>query len=145
MPASEALALSCRDEWEYRFLAYIDAADDGCWNWVGGKTRQGYGVFTIAGQGYQAARLMWALNKGLPVPEYLSRQCKNPGCIHPDHMTPGRHHLKRERHPRARKVTGPGGHFVSAEAAAEAAGVSSRTLRRWCSEGIDGWAWSKAS
>lgn len=145
MPANEALALTYRDNWEDRFMAFVDDTDDSCWNWTGAKTQQGYGMFTWAGRGYQASRLMWALERGVPVPEYLSRQCRNPACIRPDHMTPDRGHLTRGRHPRALPVQGPGGRFVSAEAAAEAAGVSSRTLRRWCKKGVDGWSWVKSS
>lgn len=60
--------------------------ENGCWNWVGKSTKQGYGVWQIT---VVAHRLSWEIERG-KVPEglVLDHLCRNPSCVNPDHLEP---------------------------------------------------------
>ena len=56
---------------------------DGCWEWLGGKRRKGYGAY----RGYIASRFAWMIWCG-EIPEGLDvlHKCDNPGCVRPNHL-----------------------------------------------------------
>ena len=58
---------------------------DGCWEWTGGKTPQGYGMVARR----QAHRVVYELLAG-PIPDGLviDHLCRNRGCVRPDHLEP---------------------------------------------------------
>lgn len=82
---------------EERFWSKVDQAggSEACWPWVSATDRDGYGVFTIAGEGAhhteRAHRVAWSLARG-PIPDnapVIMHTCDNPPCCNPSHLRPG--------------------------------------------------------
>lgn len=73
---------------------------DGCWPWLGAKTKEGYGVLTIhrpVSDGRKptsttAHRRAFELTNG-PIPPGLEvlHSCDNPPCCNPSHLSGGTH------------------------------------------------------
>lgn len=65
----------------------------GCWEWTGGKGRDGYGRFVIMrgkrGFPYRAHRVAYEMSIG-PIPEGLTLDhlCRNTLCVNPSHLEP---------------------------------------------------------
>lgn len=65
----------------------------GCWLWVGGTTRGGYGVFYWSGSKHiRAHRAAYEIYNG-PIPEgaHVLHKCDTPGCVNPNHLFVGTH------------------------------------------------------
>lgn len=75
-----------------KFAEHIIVRWDGCWIWLGQKTKAGYGV-VIFGRTVLAHRFSWELFNGKPIPEGLliRHTCATPLCINPSHLVPGTH------------------------------------------------------
>lgn len=63
-----------------------------CWEWVGSRSQDGYGVVTIRDPrkvGRYAHRVVYEALVG-PIPEGLTidHLCRNRGCVNPDHLEP---------------------------------------------------------
>ncbi len=70
-------------------LAY--SKTDGCWNWIKGTTRDGYGKFTTCKKGKKttwiASRFGWILLHGeIPKGMLVCHTCDNPLCQNPAHL-----------------------------------------------------------
>lgn len=59
-----------------------------CWQWVAGKTAQGYGGFHPAkGEMVLAHRYAWeALRDPIPPGLVIDHLCRNRSCVNPDHL-----------------------------------------------------------
>lgn len=81
-----------------QFWAQVDKnGKQGCWTWLGPKSRKGYGQFSPGSRGRLdlstttpiAHRIAWELTRG-PIPEglHLDHLCLNKACVNPEHLEP---------------------------------------------------------
>lgn len=72
-------------EW---FWSKVDVGHPlGCWEWVGTKTRLGYGVLSVAGRQEKAHRRAFELLRGhIPKGLVIDHLCRNTACVNPDHL-----------------------------------------------------------
>jgi hypothetical protein len=61
----------------------------GCWEWLGCKTRGGYGRMYAGDRLQLAHRVFYEKTVG-PIPQGfdLHHKCDNPSCVNPSHLTP---------------------------------------------------------
>ena len=78
-----------------RFWSYVDKGE-GCWNWTGPMSPDGYGVLQLRVDGRKLTEYMprysWELANG-PFPEGMEPDhlCRNRACVNPDHLEPVTH------------------------------------------------------
>jgi hypothetical protein len=81
-----------------RQRSFID--DDGCWQWLGGRTSNGYPVFYHAGATASVRREIFRAASGSIAPEArLSMTCGECLCVNPAHMVSGSYtdYMRRDR------------------------------------------------
>jgi hypothetical protein len=72
---------------ETRFLAKVQKAESGCWEWRSTLNRQFYGKFWYAGAQRPAHRVSYQLFVGLiPDGAMVLHKCDNARCVNPDHL-----------------------------------------------------------
>lgn len=74
---------------EMRFMAFVEKADSGCWNWTGTCQKNGYSAFGIAGKTVRGHR--WSYEHFVaPIPDGLEidHLCRNRKCVNPSHLEP---------------------------------------------------------
>jgi len=61
---------------------------DGCWEWIGAKDKNGYGIMRIELKSVQRAhRASWIVHKGqIPNQLWVLHKCDNPPCTNPEHL-----------------------------------------------------------
>lgn len=77
-----------------RLLSYVEMGE-GCWEWQGGRSHNGYGIFNAPRPGggrisKRAHRLMFVLDGG-EIPPGMTldhRECSNPPCVRRSHLEP---------------------------------------------------------
>jgi len=69
-----------------RFWTKVDKSKE-CWEWQGGRNKQGYGMIQCDGKSAKAHRVSWELLHG-KIPEGIKvlHKCDNPPCVNPDHL-----------------------------------------------------------
>lgn len=73
---------------EQRFWAKVNKdAPNGCWEWAGYITPQGYGLFWDGKKPNTAHRVSWELTNG-PIPDGMDidHRCANRKCVNPEHL-----------------------------------------------------------
>lgn len=76
---------------EQRFKMQYKVAGNGCWEWTGGKDRDGYGLFRgeTSGQMFKRAhRWSWAYhnNSEIKPGQMVCHSCDSPKCVNPEHL-----------------------------------------------------------
>lgn len=73
-----------------RFWARVVEQSSGCWEWSGGRTKDGYGAMSVGGQFQYTHRLAYELAVG-PIPDgmLIMHACDNPPCCNPAHLSVG--------------------------------------------------------
>lgn len=69
-----------------RFVSFV-RVEESCWEWAGGKTEDGYGVFYLDHKTQRAHRVAYEIFMG-PIPQTLTidHLCRNRGCVNPLHL-----------------------------------------------------------
>jgi hypothetical protein len=60
--------------------------DNGCWEWTGCKSKEGFGLFWLEGRNALAHRIAWFLQYGKMPKEDIIHSCGNPVCVNPKHL-----------------------------------------------------------
>ena len=64
----------------------------GCWEWIGAKNRDNYGVCKLNGKMIATHRKSWEICKGkIPKGIFVLHLCDNPPCVRPSHLWLGNH------------------------------------------------------
>ena len=72
-----------------RFMAKVHVADNGCWEWVGARSTDGYGHVSLAGSVRPAHRIAYEwVNGPIPNEMQMDHLCRNPPCVNPSHLEP---------------------------------------------------------
>jgi len=82
-----------------------------CWEWIGVKTRDGYGKVTRRPRTWMVHRYVYETLVG-PIPAGLTidHLCRNRACINPAHLEPVTRKVNSERGSEAQRTHCPQGH-----------------------------------
>lgn len=76
-----------------RFWALVNRVDCACWDWLGTRIYDGYGIYRLRGLGpekeisFLAHRIAYEATYGdIPDQHEIDHLCLNRGCVRPDHL-----------------------------------------------------------
>jgi hypothetical protein len=133
-----AEALEARPDWyPSKVRARLVETPNGCWEWTGSRTADGYGQVRLAGRGplVKAHRVVYLAERGeIGHGLSLDHLCSNPPCANPDHLEPvtSRANILRGSSPsagNARRTHCPAGHLLAGD---NLAASGTRRGRRSC-------------
>ena len=68
----------------------LNTINNECWNWLGAKDKDGYGVFTLDGKKTPAHVAAYKLSIGPAfLGHYVLHKCNNTSCVNPLHLYSG--------------------------------------------------------
>ncbi len=113
--ASDAIVLArssvnFRKEDIKRFWAKVETnGKDECWQWLGCKTKDGYGRFVMFGRAVRAHRVAFVISNGEIVDGLVvCHKCDNPSCCNPSHLFSGTpSDNMKDRDSKGRQACGP--------------------------------------
>lgn len=66
------------------------ADENGCRDWNGARSKQGYGVLKLGGRQFKAHRVSLELSAGtIPDGMFVCHRCDRPSCVAPEHLFVG--------------------------------------------------------
>lgn len=82
---SNSLEIDGGEVW--RLLSHVQVDEQtGCWNWMGRKTRNGYGIAQVGKSGTTAHRRLMSLLCDVPANLVVDHLCSNRACLNPTHL-----------------------------------------------------------
>lgn len=126
-----------------RFFAKVRIDTSGCWEWTGGKNKDGYGKFWFRGGCQPSHRVSYLAFRGeIPENEEIHHTCENRGCVNPAHLRSMVHYDHMQvttgfRGWQSDKTHCKHGHEFTEENtrwAWRTTGAGNRNLRRFCRE-----------
>lgn len=73
-----------------RFQSRLAASSSGCYEWQGGKLKDGYGSFRFENKSWPAHRWIWVhIHGSIPAGFVVRHKCDNPPCANIEHLELG--------------------------------------------------------
>ena len=70
---------------------FVESSEAECWEWLAGRSSNGYGAFHLGGSNKGAHRVAYVIFHNLEdwPSQHILHLCDNPGCVNPHHLQEG--------------------------------------------------------